>query len=69
MKAIFDGSPGWAVTALASGIDVMAKAALLILVVGLVDRMLGARRVTARASLWNACLVGLLLLPPAAISE
>ncbi len=56
-----------AADAVGFGLDVGAKAAALVAVVALADRaILGRRRVPARATLWNACLLGLLLLPPAA---
>jgi len=48
----------WAV-----GVNVAAKATLLFVVALLLDRVLRARYVLARCSVWNACLIALALLP------
>jgi RND family efflux transporter MFP subunit len=45
------------------GLSIAMKATLLILVARAVDLLLGRRRVLVRSVVWNACLLGLLLLP------
>ena len=52
----------------AVGVDVALKATLLLLVAVLLDRLLRARHSVACSSIWNAYLVGLALLPLAAIA-
>jgi len=46
------------------GLDVAAKATVVLLLAVVVNRLLNGR-VLARAAVWNALLVGLVLLPPA----
>lgn len=48
------------------GADVAVKATLICFVALLADRLLG-RRVLARSALWHSCLMGLMLLIPAAV--
>jgi beta-lactamase regulating signal transducer with metallopeptidase domain/multidrug efflux pump subunit AcrA (membrane-fusion protein) len=56
----------WTRALLALGIDVALKAAALGLLAFLLHRLLGRRRPLVRSVLWNACLIGLLLLPASA---
>ena len=49
-------------------LDVALKAAALIILVFAGHGLLGRRRAAARSALWNACLVGLLLLPAASLA-
>ncbi len=54
---------GWAGAWVAFGFDVAVKAALLLILTFGIHILLGRRRLLARAALWNACLLGLLVLP------
>ena len=58
---------GWAGAWVAFGFDVAVKAALLLILTFGIHILLGRRRLLARAALWNACLLGLLVLPLAEI--
>lgn len=49
-------------------LDLAAKATALLVVAFLSHAALGRRRVLVRSALWNACLVGLLLLPAASLA-
>ena len=53
---------------LAAGLDLAVRAALVLLCSFTIHVLLGRRRILGRASLWNACLVGLLVLPVATSS-
>jgi beta-lactamase regulating signal transducer with metallopeptidase domain len=49
-------------------LDVILKATAMMALVFAVHGVLGRRRAAARSALWNACLVGLLLLPAASLA-
>ncbi len=57
---------GWAGAWVAFGFDVAAKAALFVILTLAIHILLGRRRLLARGALWNACLLGLLVLAVAA---
>jgi C-terminal processing protease CtpA/Prc/beta-lactamase regulating signal transducer with metallopeptidase domain len=52
----------------AIGVDIALKATLLLVAASLLDRVLRTRHLLACSSIWNACLIGLILLPVAAIA-
>jgi beta-lactamase regulating signal transducer with metallopeptidase domain len=63
MSDFFASSPSWIGRLAAAGLELSVRIAVLIAVVGFIDRVLGRGRVLARAALWNACVLGLLVLP------
>ena len=63
----FDSSIPVLPRALAVALDAAVKATVLIAMALAAHAALGPRRALVRSALWNACLVGLLLLPAASV--
>lgn len=65
MNAMFGPSSAWSQEAVSFGLDVGLKASIVMLIALALHAAVGKRRVLVRSVLWNACLVGLLVLPAA----